>query len=212
MTQNQPANVEELVLILDFGGQYTQLIARRVRECHVYSEIIPFDTPVSEIRARAPKAIILSGGPNSVYDPKAPRCDPDLFAIGVPILGICYGTQLMAFELGGVVTPGHHREYGRAQLEVLDTGSILPHKKKMECWMSHGDLVESVPPGFKVTARTASTVTIPSCTSRSPRSWATSRRSSWCRVGGARPTSTTTPRTSRRCSPTTRASTARLRG
>lgn len=157
MTQNQPANVEELVLILDFGGQYTQLIARRVRECRTYSEIIPFDTPVSEILARAPEAIILSGGPNSVYDAGAPRCAPELFTLGIPILGICYGTQLMAFELGGVVTPGHHREYGRAELEVLDSSDLLPDKKSIECWMSHGDLVESVPPGFKVTARTAST-------------------------------------------------------
>ena len=109
MTQNQPANVEELVLILDFGGQYTQLIARRVRECHVYSEIIPFDTPESEITARAPKAIILSGGPASVYEPNAPHCDPEVFSLGIPMLGICYGAQLMAYELGGVVTPGEHR-------------------------------------------------------------------------------------------------------
>lgn len=157
MTQNQPANVEELVLILDFGGQYTQLIARRVRECHVYSEIISFDTPVSEIIARDPKAIILSGGPASVYEPKAPRCDPKVFSLGIPMLGICYGTQLMAHELGGVVTPGNHREYGRAELEVLDSSDILPEKKTMECWMSHGDLVESAPLGFKVTARTSST-------------------------------------------------------
>lgn len=157
MTQNQPANVEELVLILDFGGQYTQLIARRVRECHVYSEILPFDTPVSEIRARAPRAIILSGGPASVYEPKAPKCDPEIFSLGIPVLGICYGTQLMAFELGGQVTPGDHREYGRAELEVLDSSDILPDKKTMECWMSHGDLIESAPPGFRVTAKTPST-------------------------------------------------------
>lgn len=157
MTQNQPAKVEELVLILDFGGQYTQLIARRVRECHVYSEIIPFDTPVSEILARSPRAIILSGGPASVYEPKAPRCDPEIFALGIPILGICYGTQLMAFEMGGVVTPGNHREYGRAELEVLDSSDLLPEKNAIECWMSHGDLVETPPPGFKITARTSST-------------------------------------------------------
>lgn len=157
MTQNQPASVEELVLILDFGGQYTQLIARRVRECHVYSEIIPFDTPVTEILARAPKAIILSGGPASVYEPKAPRCDPKIFKLGIPMLGICYGTQLMAFELGGVVTPGQHKEYGRAELEVLDSSDLLPNKDRIECWMSHGDLVESAPPGFKATAKTTST-------------------------------------------------------
>lgn len=157
MTQSQPANVEELVLILDFGGQYTQLIARRVRECHVYSEIISFDTSVEEIAARSPKAIILSGGPASVYEPNAPKCDPGVFTLGIPILGICYGTQLMASELGGVVTPGSHREYGRAELEVLDSSDLLPDKPMMECWMSHGDLVEAAPPGFKVTARTPST-------------------------------------------------------
>ena len=158
VTQNQPTNVEELVLILDFGGQYTQLIARRVRECHVYSEIVPFDTPIDEIRARAPKAIILSGGPASVYEPNAPRCSAELFALGIPILGICYGTQLMAFELGGTVTPGIHREYGKADLEVVDSSDLLAGLgDELVCWMSHGDLVESVPPGFKVIARTANT-------------------------------------------------------
>lgn len=157
MTQNHPTIAEELVLILDFGGQYTQLIARRVRECHVYSEILPFDTPIAEIAARDPKAIILSGGPASVYEPNAPKCDPDIFGLGIPILGICYGTQLMAREMGGTVTPGSHSESGRAELEVLDSTDLLPHKSRMECWMSHGDLIESAPPGFKVTARTANT-------------------------------------------------------
>lgn len=157
MTQNPLASADEAVLILDFGGQYTQLIARRVRECRVYSEILPFDTPVDEISARAPKALILSGGPASVYDEGAPRCDTKLFSLGIPILGICYGTQLMAHELGGVVTPGSSKEYGRTEVEILDSSDLLPAKKSMECWMSHGDLVQSVPPGFKATARTAST-------------------------------------------------------
>lgn len=158
MTQNPPANVEELVLILDFGGQYTQLIARRVRECHVYSEIVSYDTPIEEIVARKPSAIILSGGPASVYEPNAPRCDAKLFELGIPMLGICYGTQLMAFEMGGRVTPGGHREYGRTELQVVDSTDLFEGLEgELSCWMSHGDLVESVPAGFRVTGRTAST-------------------------------------------------------
>lgn len=158
MTQNPPANVEELLLILDFGGQYTQLIARRVRECHVYSEIISFDTPIDKIVERAPKAIILSGGPASVYEPDAPMCDARIFELGIPILGICYGTQLMAFHLGGKVTPGGHKEYGRTELTVVDSCDLFEGMEgKLVCWMSHGDLVESVPAGFNATARTAST-------------------------------------------------------
>ena len=158
MTTNPPAGIEELVLILDFGGQYTQLIARRVRECNIYSEIVSFDTPIEELRSRAPKAIILSGGPASVYEPGAPRCDKALFELGIPILGICYGTQLMAYQLGGGVTPGEHKEYGRTDLEVIDTGDLFAGLgANLVCWMSHGDLVEKTPPGFKVTARTANT-------------------------------------------------------
>lgn len=158
MTSNPPAAVEELVLILDFGGQYTQLIARRVRECKVYSEIVSFDTPVEELRARAPKAIILSGGPASVYESGAPSTDKALFELGIPILGICYGTQLMAYQLGGVVKPGVQKEYGKTDLEVVDSSDLFAGlEDRMQCWMSHGDLVESVPPGFQTTARTAST-------------------------------------------------------
>lgn len=155
--QDRPASVGELVLILDFGGQYTQLIARRVRECSVYCEIVPCHTPVSEIAARSPRAIILSGGPASVYAPKAPRCDEKLYELGVPVLGICYGLQLMAYQLGGRVAPGENREYGRTQIEVLDGSDLFAGLEgSLVCWMSHGDLVESVPPGFAATARTAS--------------------------------------------------------
>lgn len=151
-------SVDELVLILDFGGQYTQLIARRVRECSVYSEIVPFDTPIEELRARAPRAIVLSGGPASVYEPGAPQSDKALFEMGVPILGICYGTQLMAYQLGGDVKPGIHKEFGKTELEVIDDSDLFSGMKgRMQCWMSHGDLVEKTPPGFKITARTAST-------------------------------------------------------
>ena len=158
MTQNKSADVEELVLVLDFGGQYTQLIARRVRECHVYCEITPFDTPIDEILSRSPKGIVLSGGPSSVYEPGAPHCDKALFDAGIPILGICYGTQLMAYKLGGVVTPGENREYGRTELKVTNsTGLFAGLGNKLTCWMSHGDRVESAPTGFSVTASTENT-------------------------------------------------------
>lgn len=157
MAENKPSSIEELVLILDFGAQYTQLIARRVRECSVYCEIAPFDTPVSEIVARAPKGIILSGGPSSVYEDGAPRCDSAIYDCGVPILGICYGTQLMAFQLGGKVTPGDQKEFGRTDLEVVDdSGLFAGLDRNLVCWMSHGDLVETPPPGFTITARTTS--------------------------------------------------------
>jgi len=158
LAENKPSSIEELVLILDFGAQYTQLIARRVRECSVYCEIAPFDTPVSEIVARAPKGIILSGGPSSVYEDGAPRCDSAIYDCGVPILGICYGTQLMAFQLGGKVTPGNQKEFGRTDLEVVDdSGLFAGLDRNLVCWMSHGDLVETPPPGFTITARTTST-------------------------------------------------------
>ena len=157
MTDNIPAPVEELVLVLDFGGQYTHLIARRVRECRIYCEILPYDTPIPEIQSRSPRAIILSGGPASVYQPQAPKCDEALYRLGVPILGICYGTQLMASQLGGRVTAGESREYGRVGLDVLDSSDLFSGlDKKLTCWMSHGDLVESAPPGFNVVARTRS--------------------------------------------------------
>jgi GMP synthase (glutamine-hydrolysing) len=114
-----PIGAHEQVAILDFGGQYTQLIARRVRECNVFCEILPYDTPLHTLRARQPKGIILSGGPASVYEPNAPRVDPELFTLGIPVLGICYGHQLMAHLLGGVVQPAAQREYGRTLLTVV---------------------------------------------------------------------------------------------
>src|SRR5258706_16274175 len=114
---------DELILILDFGAQYSQLIARRVRECRVYCEILPFDTPLDVIRGREPKGVILSGGPSSVYDGGAPSVDGRVFDIGAPVLGICYGHQLMARELGGDVVPSEKREYGRAEVTVTDPGS-----------------------------------------------------------------------------------------
>jgi GMP synthase (glutamine-hydrolysing) len=149
---------DELILILDFGAQYTQLIARRVRECHVYCEILPHTTPLHEIAARNPKGIIFSGGPNSVYDPNAPTVDPGVYEVGPPVLGICYGHQLMALQLGGRVVPAEKREYGKAELSVVDPEPLfagLP--ASLTCWMSHGDTVLAPPAGFSVLAMTSST-------------------------------------------------------
>lgn len=146
------------VLVLDFGAQYAQLIARRVREAHVYSEIVPFDEPVDAIAARRPAGLILSGGPASVYAEGAPLPDPRLFELGIPILGICYGHQVLAKELGGAVERTGSREYGRTNLMVNqpdDPGRLLADLQPRETvWMSHSDTVTAAPPGFAVTART----------------------------------------------------------
>ena len=142
-------------LILDFGSQYTQLIARKVRELGVYSEIHPFNTPLKKIKALAPGAIILSGGPQSVYEPDSPHPDPGLFTLGIPILGICYGLQLIAYHLGGEVQKAPAREYGFAALHILDRSGLLHGlKNKTQVWMSHGDRLETIPEGFIITART----------------------------------------------------------
>jgi GMP synthase (glutamine-hydrolysing) len=145
------------IAILDFGSQYTQLIARRVREQHVYSEIVRFDTTAAQLRARKPAGIILSGGPNSVFEEGAPLCDPALFTLGVPVLGICYGMQLTAKTLGGTVRPGAHREYGHTRIEAVPGNRLfagLP--AEFDVWMSHGDQVEVMPDGFAAAARSLS--------------------------------------------------------
>ena len=148
----------EKILILDFGSQYTQLIARRVREAHVYCELHPFDMEFDAIRAYNPKGIILSGGPKSVYEPGAPGVAEALFELGVPVLGICYGMQLLARHFGGLVVPAGKREYGHADLEALHTPGPLFDgffiHGKSPVWMSHGDHVEKVPAGFTIAART----------------------------------------------------------
>jgi GMP synthase (glutamine-hydrolysing) len=147
----------QTVLILDFGSQFTQLIARRVRESRVYCEVHPFDLPVAEIRRRRPLGVILSGGPQSVYEEGAPSATPELFALGVPVLGVCYGMQVMAHELGGKVEGASHREYGRAEVTIAEPGKLFAGLAPCETvWMSHGDRVGSLPPGFKVTAGTES--------------------------------------------------------
>jgi GMP synthase (glutamine-hydrolysing) len=143
----------ETILILDFGSQYTQLIARRVREQAVYSEIHPFNLPLDHIRQMAPAGIILSGGPSSCYEPGAPTISPEIFALGVPVLGICYGAQLAARLLGGEVTKADKHEYGRAHVTVKRSEGLLAGLAigdELQVWMSHGDRVERLPPGFEL--------------------------------------------------------------
>jgi GMP synthase (glutamine-hydrolysing) len=145
--------VPQPVLVVDFGAQYAQLIARRVREANVYSELVPHTMPVSEMLARGPAAIVLSGGPSSVYAPGAPSVDPALFAAGIPVLGICYGFQAMALALGGEVTRTGRGEYGGTPLTVGDEGVLLAGlPSQQSVWMSHGDSVTRAPSGFAVLA------------------------------------------------------------
>ena len=143
------------VFVIDLGAQYAQLIARRVREAHVYSEIVPHDVPAAELAARGPAGIVLSGGPASVYEPDGPQVDPAIFDLGVPVLGICYGHQLMAQALGGEVANTGDREYGGTQLHVTSPGVLLADLPSEDTvWMSHGDGVTRAPEGFRVTATT----------------------------------------------------------
>ena len=148
------------VVVLDFGGQYTQLIARRVREQQVFSAILPCTTPLEDIRKLEPAGIILSGGPSSVYDKDAPKCDPAVLAMGIPILGICYGMQWVAKNLGGKVEPAERREYGPAQLNVhkVDSHLFKNFPDTMKIWNSHGDNVHELPPGFHATGRTSNAI------------------------------------------------------
>ncbi|MBN1642084.1 MAG: glutamine-hydrolyzing GMP synthase [Anaerolineae bacterium] len=150
---------QETIVILDYGSQYTQLIARRVRELNVYCQVLPWDAPASEALALDPRGYILSGGPNSVYDPGAPSLHPHVTGSGVPILGLCYGMQLLAHSLGGVVVPSGRREYGAAQATVVDAASPLfaGLPPVLEVWMSHGDHVERIPPGFHPLAESDNT-------------------------------------------------------
>ena len=159
--------MRENILVLDFGGQYNQLIARRVRECNVYCEVHPYTTSIDDIKAMAPSGIIFTGGPNSVYGEDSPQCDPEIFKLGIPLLGICYGAQLLAHQLGGVVATAPVSEYGRTEVTVDDrsgilagvaegsekeTGSQIPGNSVF--WMSHTDYIKKVPDGFRITAHT----------------------------------------------------------
>ena len=147
--------MKDSILILDFGSQYTQLIARRIRELKVYSEIRPYYISPQEVQAFQPKGIILSGGPSSVHQPQAPLCDRKILELGIPVLGICYGMQLMTHLLHGKVEKAAKREYGRAYLEILDQQDLFKDlPQHIEVWMSHGDRILELPPGFQALART----------------------------------------------------------
>jgi GMP synthase (glutamine-hydrolysing) len=149
------------IVVLDFGSQYTQLIARRIREMQVYSVIVPFHLPFEELVRMSPQALILSGGPSSVYDPQSPHADARVFKLNVPVLGICYGLQLMSYELGGKVQPAARREYGFAQLEISPASQLLAGlPSPLRVWNSHGDHVAEVPPGFQVTGRTENAISV----------------------------------------------------
>ena len=145
----------ETVIVLDFGGQYNQLIARRVRECNVYCEVHPYSMSLEDIKKMNPKGIIFTGGPSSVYAEESPRCSKEIFELGIPILGICYGSQLMSYLLGGSVKTAPVSEYGKTEVTV-DKSSVLFHdvSEKTICWMSHTDYIEAAPADFKVTAHT----------------------------------------------------------
>src|SRR5215467_2313394 len=147
------------IVVLDFGAQYSQLIARRVREQNVFSVVLPCKTSIAEICKHSPAGIILSGGPSSVYDPDAPLADAKIFELGVPVLGICYGLQFMAHALGGKVKAAKHREYGHAQVELIDNSELFAKlPRSLEVWMSHGDEALELPSGFKLTAKSPNAV------------------------------------------------------
>jgi GMP synthase (glutamine-hydrolysing) len=145
--------IPENIVILDFGSQYTQVIARRIRECQVFSQILRFDTPAAKLRGLKPRGLILSGGPASVYGKGAPHCDPAIWNLGIPVLGICYGMQLMAHQLGGRVEKGDKREYGHAEVEITgDSPLFAKMDSRQKVWMSHGDKVTKVPDDFRSVA------------------------------------------------------------
>ena len=147
----------QFVLVLDFGGQYNQLIARRVRECGVYCEVHPYNTTIEKIKELNPVGIIFTGGPNSVYEPNAPKCDPAIFELNVPILGICYGIHMMAYFLGGKVKASSNREYGKTETALNISSALFKgFEQNIITWMSHTDYIECLPAGFEITASSAS--------------------------------------------------------
>ena len=148
---------DESVLVVDFGAQYAQLIARRVREAHVYSEIVPHTITATELAAKSPTALIFSGGPKSVHEPGAPGIDPAIYELGVPILGICYGAQLLARDLGGTVAKTGRGEYGRTELDVADAGLLFTDTDRQSVWMSHFDTITVPPTGAAAVASSPET-------------------------------------------------------
>jgi GMP synthase (glutamine-hydrolysing) len=163
-TETLPQNQEltqlnrQMIAILDFGSQYSELIARRIRETQVYSEVLSYRTTAEQLRQLNPKGIILSGGPSSVYTPNAPECDPQIWHLGIPVLGVCYGMQLMVKQLGGDVQPADRKEYGKASLLIDDPTDLLTNVEEgTTMWMSHGDSCAQLPVGFEVLAHTENT-------------------------------------------------------
>jgi len=151
-----PASDQETIVVLDFGGQTSRLIARRIREANVYCEVLPHDAPWERIRCLNPKGLVLSGGPSSVYDENAPRCAAEVFRSDIPILGICYWMHLMTLELGVVVSASPRREYGPADLELITRDGVFADMPPtIRVWMSHGDSVDLPPPGFHSLAQTS---------------------------------------------------------
>lgn len=151
--ENAMEQTRQTILILDFGGQYSQLIARRVRECNVYCEVKPYHLPVQEIRHKGYCGVILSGGPNSVYLPGAPKCDAGVFSLGIPVLGICYGAQLMSLTLGGKVKTSQVREYGKTEVDFAPSSFFFASMgARSTCWMSHTDFIAEPPAGFQISA------------------------------------------------------------
>ena len=147
---------QEKIVVIDFGGQYNQLVARRVRECNVYCEIYSYKTDLEQIRAMKPMGIILTGGPNSCYEEGAASCRKELFEMGIPVLGLCYGAQLMMHVLGGHVCKAPVREYGKIEVTVDKTSKLFGDvSEKTICWMSHNDYIERIAPGFRTVAHTA---------------------------------------------------------
>jgi GMP synthase (glutamine-hydrolysing) len=148
----------QMIVILDFGSQYSELIARRIRETQVYSEVLSYRTTAEQLQKLNPKGIILSGGPNSVYDSDAPQCDPQIWDLGIPVLGVCYGMQLMVKQLGGAVERAKHGEYGKASLHIDDPTDLLTNvENDSTMWMSHGDSCSILPEGFEILAHTDNT-------------------------------------------------------
>ncbi|MBE9095865.1 glutamine-hydrolyzing GMP synthase [Tychonema sp. LEGE 07203] len=159
ITNSSLGNIDrQTIVILDFGSQYSELIARRIRETQVYSEVISYRTTAEQLKAIAPKGIILSGGPSSVYDEKAPQCDPEIWNLGIPVLGVCYGMQLMVKQLGGIVERAKLAEYGKASLFIDDPTDLLTNVEEgSTMWMSHGDSCSELPSGFEILAHTENT-------------------------------------------------------
>lgn len=159
INNSEPARSDrQIIVILDFGSQYSELIARRIRETQVYSEVISYRTTAEQLAAIAPKGIILSGGPSSVYDEHAPQCDPDIWNLGIPVLGVCYGMQLMVKQLGGIVERAMLAEYGKASLSIDDPTDLLTNVEEgSTMWMSHGDSCTQLPLGFEILAHTENT-------------------------------------------------------